>query len=531
MRKSALIFIWFLLSFFSSKAAYVEQQIYVCLTAERATLIVEKEGSVSGAHFKDWMGSILTDYEVTDVRVPFFNAFGTPLQRILQITFRTPHDIDGVIATLGRHGSVEYAEKVGEGEYFGSYQPNDLGLDAYSGQWYLHKIQAPEAWVVSKGNRQIKVAIVDQAVDLNHEDLREVIWTNPDEIPDNGIDDDANGYIDDVHGYDIAENDADPNPDIAEHYHGTHVAGIVSAKSDNGIGIASMGFDVAIIPVKTAYKTSTFGIPYEGVIYAANAGADIINCSWGGYPFSITQKQVIEYAQKNGCLVVCSAGNDGKEGLDFPAAYEGVVSVGATTKEDKMVPFSNYGSALSISAPGYQILSTMPGDQYFSLSGTSMSAPLVSGLLALMKAHYPEATNEQLKSCLLSTADSVPVQAARYANKTGAGRINALRAMQCIDALKNGTSGIAAEGIVAKSSLVLYPNPAQDQVYITVPFRSSGPITLSIMDIQGQVLRRETVPYSPDITLSVNELPSGMYILEINNGQNRSQGKFVINHN
>lgn len=527
MPKTLFIFIAFFLSFFSVKGAYVEHQLYVRLSAEAADSIIRKDGSVNQEQFQDWIHLVLEDIEVTDVRVPFFKAYGTPLQRVIQITVGPSLDADALLSILGQHNSVDYAEKVGQGMFFDYYEPDDLGTDTYLGQWYLHTIQAPEAWSISRGNRQVKVAIVDGGVDLSHEDLKDVIWTNPGEIPDNGIDDDGNGYKDDVHGYDIAENDGDPNPDAVENFHGTHVAGIVSAKSDNGLGIASVGFDVAIMPVKINHQSSTVGIAFEGLIYAANAGADIINCSWGGYGFGETQKGVIEYAQDHGCIIVCAAGNSGEEGLSYPAAYDGVLSVGATTKEDKMAPFSNYGASLSITAPGYQLLSTMPGNQYMNQSGTSMSAPLVSGLLALMKSHYPEATNAQLKTCLLSTADSVYIHAARYQNKTGAGRINARRAMACMEQLKSGVSGIA-NNPAGQVPLMIYPNPAGDQIRFSLPSDGRHPVTVSLINTRGQTLVTQTMPYSPICSVSVSKLPAGIYMVVLKDGPTRHYGKVVI---
>lgn len=507
---------------------YYQNQIYLALKPHAAEYMIDGTGQVNMDLFLTAFESVFQNVEINKVEVPFFQAKDSPLENVIQVFVGPGTDLSALCNTLGIHAAVAYAERVPQAEFFESVYPNDLSMDSnYSGQWYLHKIQAPEAWRISRGSRDIKVAVVDQAIDIEHPDLKDVIWTNPGEIPDNGIDDDENGYVDDVHGYDVAEDDPDPNPDNAQQVHGTHVAGLVSAKTDNNIGIASIGYNLSIIPVKSAYSNNAGAEQYKGVIYAANTGADIINCSWGGAGFSITNKNVIEFAQREGALVVCSSGNEGSDELGYPAAYTGVITVGATTILDRMSSFSNYNEKLSVSSPGSNIISTLPGDKYESYSGTSMSTPIVSGLLGLMKSHYPEISNDELKTCLVTTTDPVDVHLERYAGKTGTGRINAYKAMLCVDALKKSALGVAQ---TEEHPLRIFPNPSEGIAYLESDFELTSKVNLQVTDLLGRVLlnRKDPKPLSNRIQISTSDWAAGIYLIELQQGKNLWRGKLTV---
>lgn len=507
--------------------------LYVMLEESLADKIIDPEGKVNYGVFHKNFTHISLQNMSQRISVPFYKAKGSALQRVLYLILDPSADEEATLQDLNRHSGVVYAEQVPEVTFFDTtpYLPNDLGEDNYNGQWYLHQIDAPLAWTISKGSRSVKVAVVDQAIDINHPDLKEALWVNPGEIPDNGIDDDDNGYIDDIHGYDVSEDRPDPSPGRPNQFHGTHVAGLVSAKSDNGIGIASMGFDVSIIAVKTEPDSSSRAVQYQGVVYAANAGADIINCSWGGYSNSFTNRQIIEYAQEQGCLVVVSSGNDGRAVLPYPAGYEGVISVGATNRQDRMVNFSNYNENLSVSSPGFQILSTMPDSSYAALSGTSMATPIVSGLLGLMKSHYPEITNEELKECLVTTTDSVVIINERYRGKTGSGRVNAYKAMKCVDNKKKGITGI--DRISDQHGLHIYPNPAKGLVYLYTDEKPGLNSHLHVTDISGRTMSMKKIHpvqlsiHNP-LTLDVSNWAAGIYFLELIHESKRLRGKIVV---
>ena len=341
--------------------------------------------------------------------------------------------VDLIISQLNKISDIEYAEKVPL--FKKTLTPNDPSYNS-SNAWGLYQIQASTAWDVSVGNSNIIVAIVDDAVEITHSDLSPSIWTNPGEIPNNGIDDDNNGYIDDVNGFDVADDDNDPNPDspISSYDHGTHVAGIAGAATNNNTGIASIGFGVSLLPVKATNSATAVTHGYDGVIYAVNAGAHVINMSWGGSNSSTTGQNIVDWAYNQNIVLVGAAGNDDVSTQHYPAAYTNVIAVASTTVGDAKSGFSNYGSWIDISAPGSAIYSTIPGNGYATKQGTSMASPMVAGLCGLMLSLNPTLPPSNIKSCLLNSADNIDAANASYVGQLGAGRINALAAMNCISA-------------------------------------------------------------------------------------------------
>ena len=200
-------------------------------------------------------------------------------------------DFNKLIKRMENFSEIDYSEP----KYldFLDFQPNDPSLNSC---WHLSKIQAFDAWSLGTGSDSVVVAVVDDALEINHLDLTNVIWNNHLEIPNNGIDDDNNGYVDDYNGYDVADNDNNPNPPNTNLDHGTHVAGISGAQTNNNIGVASIGFGISIMPVKATRDNNfngTINNAYDGVYYAALNVADIINCSWGSSNFSNTNYNII----------------------------------------------------------------------------------------------------------------------------------------------------------------------------------------------------------------------------------------------
>ena len=255
-----------------------------------------------------------------------------------------------------------------------------------------------KAWNITKGSKDVIVAVVDSGVDYNHEDLKDNIWINQAEAGGlKGVDDDGNGYVDDIRGYDFGDEDTNP---MDKNGHGTHVSGTIGAVGDNGVGIVGVCPNVSIMPVKvdSGGVFADWNIA-EAINYASTMDADILNASWGGQDFGITLKRAIESFPG---VVVVAAGNylvDIHQVPYYPAAYdcENIICVGATTSENKEADFSSYGySGVDIFAPGADIMSTMPGNEYSSESGTSMAAPHVAGVVALVKARYPELNTEEL---------------------------------------------------------------------------------------------------------------------------------------
>ena len=287
-----------------------------------------------------------------------------------------------------------------------SRSPNDPD---YSQQWALSKINAPAAWNVTTGTVAITIAIVDTGIDLGHPDLATKIWTNPGEIPANGLDDDDNGKVDDVHGWHFFS----PGEDAFiqdDHGHGTHVAGIAAATTDNGIGVAGVAWGARVMSVKVLDSggIGSYSSIAAGIVYAADEGAKIINLSLGGAPSSPTLCQAATYATAAGALVVAATGNTGGPVL-YPAACDHVLAVAATDRADQRADFSNLGPQVDLAAPGVDIYSTwyqsgLQASGYFTKSGTSMATPQVAGVAALVWSRWPTWTPDQVAQRLLDTA-------------------------------------------------------------------------------------------------------------------------------
>lgn len=294
-------------------------------------------------------------------------------------------------------------------------------------QWYLDNtgqliggvaglpdadIDATDAWLSATG-AGVVVAIVDTGVQIDHPDLANQLWTNPDEICGNGVDDDNNGYVDDCNGANVLD---DTGNVTDNHGHGTHIAGTVAAEVGNGIGIAGIAPHAEIMAVKIGNGSSTISAGIEGIRYAVNNGADIINLSWGtteGTPIDAVPPlaDAIEYARQNGVLVVIAAGNSSTnidERPTLPASYghDNIITVGASTNTDDLAYFSNYGPvSVDLFSPGMYINATKPGGTYGYMSGTSMAAPTVVGAAALVWSAHPNYTYAEVKQSILASAD------------------------------------------------------------------------------------------------------------------------------
>ncbi len=296
--------------------------------------------------------------------------------------------------------------------------PNDTGFDEL---WGMHNtgqndgtidadIDAPEAWDISTGSSDIIVAVIDTGVDYTHPDLAVNMWVNEGEIPDNGLDDDGNGYIDDIYGYDFRNDDGDPWDD---HYHGTHCAGTIGAIGNNGRGVAGVCWSVRIMALKflSSGGSGWTSDAIKCVDYSMIMGANLSSNSWGGSGYGQGLEDAINAAGVAGMLFVAAAGND-NEDTDvqphYPSSYdcESLISVMATDKNDKKSSFSNYGLAsVDLGAPGSRILSCEPGNQYQYLSGTSMATPHVAGSCALLWSMNQSISNSEIKDILLQTVD------------------------------------------------------------------------------------------------------------------------------
>jgi subtilisin family serine protease/Ca2+-binding RTX toxin-like protein len=300
-------------------------------------------------------------------------------------------------------------------------------------------IDAPEAWDIQTGNPNLVVGVIDTGVDYNHQDLVGNIWTNPGEIAADGIDNDGNGYIDDVRGWDFAYNDNNP---MDVYGHGTHVSGTIAGKGNNGIGVTGVAWNAQIMPLKFLDDSGS-GSTSNAILaisYATAKGVKITNNSWGGGNFSQALYDAINAAGQLGALFIAAAGNDANDNdanPSYPASYNlaNIVSVAATNRNDQLVTLANTGgwwgssyglTSVDLGAPGSDIYSTTPGNTYSTYSGTSMATPHVSGAAALLWSQNPTWTAQQVKTALMNTGDSL----ASLAGKTVSGkRLNVYNAL------------------------------------------------------------------------------------------------------
>ncbi|MEA2076542.1 MAG: S8/S53 family peptidase [Candidatus Marinimicrobia bacterium] len=421
------------------------------------------------------------------------------LNRIYRLI--TQQDIEAPLAMIEELKNVSTAIQSAEREAI--MRTHAIPDDPMIGnQWYLVKAQVKEAWDLwdleggeIPGDHHIVIAIVDDGVEYTHPDLWKNIWINQDEIPAvyfglidvspadsfitaeeavaftgdinnngtadlrdvissnslfiNGVDDDTDGYIDNIIGWDTdgatSADDDDKDPMVTNNSHGTHVAGLAGATTNNGVGIASAGYNISIMPVKATGNTTERSINtgWQGLVYAAHAGADIINCSWGGPGESTYSQNLINTAYNQyGAIIVAAAGNgddeDGQDAPHYPSGYKNVVSVTAVSSSD-IFSWASYGAAdprenfdgVDISAPGENMYSTYLTKEstYAYLRGTSMASPFVASCLGLLKSVYPDSTNDWLVDRILENTDPIDDINPDYAGQIGTGRVNIFKAL------------------------------------------------------------------------------------------------------
>ena len=346
-------------------------------------------------------------------------------------------------ASLAKHPGVEYIEP-----NFEYTTLNSKASDAdFEKQWGLHNtgknsgswwnpgkagidISALKAWDITKGDQALKIAVIDTGVDYRHEDLAKNMMVNL--VEQNGIegvDDDGNGYIDDIYGYDFANNDGDP---LDGHGHGTHCAGVIGA-NHNAVGIAGVMKDVQILAIQflTATGRGTLEGALKAIDYATSRGVNIMSNSWGGGGRSQALFEAIERARDAGIIFVAAAGNsknDNDVKAVYPANYklDNVISVGALDGKGKKASFSNWGKkTVHVFAPGVDIYSTVTNNRYKKMSGTSMACPHVSGVVGLLLANEPNLNFTEVKQRLMSTS----VQSGELSDFSASGYVNAFNAL------------------------------------------------------------------------------------------------------
>lgn len=313
----------------------------------------------------------------------------------------------------------------------------------FSEQRHHDLIQTAAAWQIEQGSPEIIVAVTDNGFEINHTDLAANLWKNENEIAGNGVDDDQNGFIDDVHGWNFDANNNDPTPG-EQNSHGTHVAGIIGAVKSNALGVAGIAPKVKVMPIKFYGENRwTSAIVFNSYKYAMDNGAKIINTSYNidGFINDKIYLEALAYVKEKNGLVFNSAGNNGQK--DPPRRSLSDIVLVCSTQANRLKPqlddviskFSNYGQGIDLCAPGDPILSTVNGQyqgqyRYGELSGTSMASPVAAAVAALIWSRNPSLTNQEVLNKLLESTDNIDEKNPRFRGLMGSGRINALKAVE-----------------------------------------------------------------------------------------------------
>ncbi|CAM3798912.1 S8 family serine peptidase [Pontibacter korlensis] len=397
------------------------------------------------------------------------------LSLIYELQYASSHSFEEVKTALMATGQVAYVEPLYIREPL--HQPNDPASDSTkTTQFYLKQVQAYAGWAVERGDTNMVIGILDTGFRLSHQDLKSKVKHNYDD-PIDGIDNDGDGYIDNFSGWDFADRDNDVADDSPWRGHGTAVAGVAAGATNNGTGMAGLGYNAMFMPLKvfSSYPNGPFG-GYEAIVYAANKGCKVINLSWGGTGYSEFEQDIINYAAlEKDVLIVASAGNTNAH-LDFyPASYKNVLSVGGSNKQDVKFKDHTYSYNIDLISPSAEIYSTsVLGDaRYGNVGGTSFSAPTVAGGAALVRARFPDLNAGQVAERLRVSADDIYNLAGNqpYLEMLGKGRFNlkkalkaeALKSVRCLSFAPSPNQSMTAGSVVTlDASFINLLSPVND---------------------------------------------------------------------
>jgi subtilisin family serine protease len=435
--------------------------------------------------------------------------------------------------------------------------PND---PQFGRQWYLddggvHDVRAPAAWDTTRGSEDQVIAILDTGVDLGHPDLSSNLWINSGEIAGNSIDDDGNGYVDDVHGWDFSSDDSDPNPELTlnedgddQGYHGTFCAGIAAAATDDGYGNAGAGWRCRVMSLKIFDPTNHIiaSNVAAAFAYAVDHGATVLSVSFGGPADEGVPEfyqALVDFATDAGVVCVAAAGNDDDSEPFYPAASNNVLSVAATTPSGTRALFSNYGSWVKIAAPGVRMWSTLARNYRFAARdslyfanvgewdgvdphmydfGTSYAAPLVAGICGLVRSRFPALQPRQVIQHVIATGDAVA-----YDRPIGP-RVNAFRAVS--------TQPSSLPDAWPFRLAVTGPNPGPGGFTVRYSLEVAGAVKLAVFDLAGRRVRTLTEGFQDVGPHRIrwdgtdeggHSLSDGVYFVRFEN-EGRSVGRKVI---
>ncbi len=464
------------------------------------TLTVNKAGLKMAKNFKKTGLSVL---EVKDkTRMRSFNQ-GQMKKKVAEM-----------VDILNSSTSVKYAEP----DYllYANKMPNDprfgelLGLHYENQSGYADAdIDAPEAWDLNTGDPNIVVAVIDSGVDYNHEDLAANMWKNPGEIEDNGIDDDGNGYVDDIYGIDALHGNGDPMDDYE---HGTHCAGTIGAVGNNGIGVTGVNWNVKIMALKflDQYGTGYTSYAIECLEYAImmketyGINIKVTSNSYGGEGYSQAHYDAIEAARDADILFVAAAGNDAKDNDIFPFypssfSLDNIIAVTAIDYQNSLCSFSNYGStSVDLVAPGYAIMSTLPNNSYGYRNGTSMATPHVAGAAALIWAGYPSYNWSDVKTTILNNVE----QPSYWSDMVSGGRLNISNAvfpMGPAILLESPEEGVLLD-VNQQTEIIWLTNKPESAPYVKIEFSNDGGSTYTT--IEDSIPNLDTYTWLTPVTAS-----------------------------
>lgn len=466
------------------------------------------------------------------------------------LEFNTNQDIEKLVRIYEATNLFEYVEPncigtVGGKQEYLKIIPND---SYFTRQWGLYNdgtisfstavddadIDMELAWNIEQGDSSIVIAVLDAGLKLDHPDISRRVWINNNEIT-NTLDDDSNGYIDDIQGWDFANDDNDPTDD---HGHGTNVAGIIGAEASNNIGYAGVDWNSKLMICKILDNNNNglYSWWTEAIYYAVDNGADVINMSVGGSSFSNSMQDAVDYAYNNGVTVVACMMNENNNVTYYPAGYQNTIAVGSTNPDDKRSsPFfwsstsgSNYGDHIDVVAPGNYIygLNHQSNTNYNSYwGGTSQAAPIVAGLSALLLAQDLTRTPVDIRNIIRNTAEDQTGDPSEdimgFDIYYGYGRINAYQALlqQTVDSKEIDNQD---------KSITIFPNPSSEFLFI----RSNKRVNIiSIKNILGKEIVSEKFKSNQELfKIDISNLSTGMYLVNVAdvNGENIQSKKVFI---